>query len=367
MKTKHATFCVGDFFETRRGSSKFKRDYAVQHPGDYPVYSARRDGPLCHIDTYQYDGRYLTWTANGYAGYMQVLEGRFSINGDRGILVPKDKEQCPIDLDYLRIVLEPELRNMGVGRLVPGRKNEYTKIRPSLVEQAPFTCPVRTDGTIDMDEQRRLVRAFLRTEERLREVKGLTRQIDNTSVVIPVEGETRRVYLSDEDLFSLSIGKRELKSSLHEDGGDGRVPVYSANVNKPLGYTDESVADDFSKPSLLWGIDGIFDWGFIEAGKPFVHTDHCGKLKILEETIDPLYAFFALKATRYEYGFNRAFRASLTNMKEYVGFDVPVDGSGSFDLATQKEIAESYLKANNILMSLSAELKLISHKKVTAF
>ena len=39
-----------------------------------------------HIDTYDYDGRYMTWFTNGFVGTILVLEGKFFVNGDRGVL-----------------------------------------------------------------------------------------------------------------------------------------------------------------------------------------------------------------------------------------------------------------------------------------
>ena len=39
----------------------------------------------------------MTWSTNGFAGTILILDGKFSINGDRGILVPKNGRQ---DLDF---------------------------------------------------------------------------------------------------------------------------------------------------------------------------------------------------------------------------------------------------------------------------
>ena len=88
-KTK--IFSVSDFFEPVRGKSIYTRTYADNNSGPYPVYSASLAGPLCHIDTFDYEGTFLTWTTNGYGGRIQVISGKFSINGDRGIFLPKNK------------------------------------------------------------------------------------------------------------------------------------------------------------------------------------------------------------------------------------------------------------------------------------
>ena len=38
----------------------------------------------------------------------------------------------------------------------------------------------------------------------------------------------------------------------------GRVPVYSANVYEEFGRIDKENMKDYSRPSVIWGIDG--DW-----------------------------------------------------------------------------------------------------------
>jgi hypothetical protein len=39
-----------------------------------------------HIDTHNYSGKFLTWATNGFAGYVKVISGEFSINADRALL-----------------------------------------------------------------------------------------------------------------------------------------------------------------------------------------------------------------------------------------------------------------------------------------
>ena len=39
----------------------------------------------------------------------------------------------------------------------------------------------------------------------------------------------------------------------------GRVPVYSANVYEEFGRIDKENMKDYSRPSVIWGIDGDSD------------------------------------------------------------------------------------------------------------
>lgn len=92
-----AEFPLKDLFSTGRGSSKFTRKYGSLNKGVYPVFSGATEKPLAYINKFDYDGEFLSWSANGLGGFIKILDGKFSINGDRGILIPKKEG---IDLEY---------------------------------------------------------------------------------------------------------------------------------------------------------------------------------------------------------------------------------------------------------------------------
>ncbi len=114
--------------------------------------------------------------------------------------------------------------------------------------------------------------------------------------------------LSNRSKFNLTIGKRVLASELTSKGG---VPVMSANVSRPFGFTDKLLMTDFSKPSILWGIDGDWMVNYIEAGHPFYPTDHCGVLRVLDDTIQPKYLASVLEQAGKDIRFSRSLRASI--------------------------------------------------------
>ncbi|GAA9423196.1 restriction endonuclease subunit S [Helicobacter pylori] len=61
----------------------------LQENGKYPVYSSQtlNNGILGFIDTYDFDGEFLTWTTDGaYAGSVFYRNGRFSITNVCGLL-----------------------------------------------------------------------------------------------------------------------------------------------------------------------------------------------------------------------------------------------------------------------------------------
>jgi type I restriction enzyme M protein len=153
---------VGDIFETKKGFSKYTKTYGQLNVGDYPVYSASNIAPLTFIDSFDYEGKYLTWATNGFAGYIKVIDGQFSINGDRGLLIPK--YQC-INIDYIRVVLEPILRELAKGRKGDNGENEFTKVYPSMVENVILQIPVLSDGSFDVTQQNEIAESYHKVEE----------------------------------------------------------------------------------------------------------------------------------------------------------------------------------------------------------
>ena len=174
-----------------------------------------------------------------------------------------------------------------------------------------------------------------------------------------IEG-SMEVFLGDESLFELRIGKRVLKRDCVEEG----VPCISANVNDVFGYIPEStLIHDFDVPSLTWSIDGNFDWYLIEPGIEFHPTDHCGVLRVLHEEIDAEYLFHTLKATKEQPGFDRTYRANLGNVAR-IGIAIPTTEDGSFDLNRQQEIARMYQQIDESRERLLAQLERIANAQV---
>jgi type I restriction enzyme M protein len=160
------------------------------------------------------------------------------------------------------------------------------------------------------------------------------------------------VSLGNSDLFELSIGKRVLKKELHLVV-EGSVPLYSANVLVPFGMREDSRLgkESFDVPSVLWGIDGDFTLTFKKAGEIFDITDHCGRCRVLEETLDAEYVAAAIQLARAK-AFDREFRPSLRRMKAAITFPVPVTQSGRFDLQAQAVLARRFGAVADVLRSI---------------
>lgn len=145
------------------------------------------------------------------------------------------------------------------------------------------------------------------------------------------------VSLGDTSRFRLFIGKRKLKGELNL--ADAAVPAYSANVHIPVGYIEASNIAEFKHHFILWGIDGNFEFSAMPPGVVFATTDHCGAAEIIDKNIVAEYLRWALERRRHEESFDRSFRASLANMRQYE-FEVPALADGSLDVGTQEAVAD---------------------------
>jgi len=65
------------------------KDYIRDNEGDYPVYSSQtaNDGVMGKINSFMFDGDYLTWTTDGaYAGTVFRRKGKFNITNVCGLI-----------------------------------------------------------------------------------------------------------------------------------------------------------------------------------------------------------------------------------------------------------------------------------------
>lgn len=206
------------------------------------------------------------------------------------------------------------------------------KVALGIVEQAKLVSPEEMAVAFD----------------RVREASEVYAEAQSQA---PSADSYREVVLGNSDLFSLSIGKRVLKKDLVPPA-PGTVPVYSANVREPFGHVQSArVVTDVSRPSILWGIDGNFDFSLIPAESKFDITDHTGRLQIKNAVdIDAEFLVHELRRRIADESFDRGFRASLTNMRTFT-VSIPTSGD-SFDLVAQKQFAKHFERVEELRRDL---------------
>ena len=147
------------------GKSAYTREWCQEHRGKFPLYSANNSRPIATMDKADYDGRFLTYSKNGCAGYITILDGKFSVNGDRCVIT-LNKEYKSIDLLYLKYYLEPIFRANIKGRMGINGKNEYTKINSTMIKKLNIQVPIPINdkGEYDLDKQQELAQKYATIE-----------------------------------------------------------------------------------------------------------------------------------------------------------------------------------------------------------
>lgn len=117
------------------------------HLGIYPVFSSQSQnrGEMGRIDTYDFDGKYVTWTTDGaYAGTVFYREGRFNCTNVCGTLKANNPQTSTEFLsyklstlakNYVSYIGNPKLMNNVMANIelsLPQNKKEQAKIADIL-------------------------------------------------------------------------------------------------------------------------------------------------------------------------------------------------------------------------------------------
>ena len=171
------------------------------------------------------------------------------------------------------------------------------------------------------------------------------------------EGAQYEYKLAIDSDFEIGIGKRVVQSELDDKG---KMFVYSANVNEPVGkITRESILDNFDVPSVLWGIDGDWMVNFVDAKIPFYPTDHCGYIRVKNDKINPEYFSMVLEKEGIMVGFDRTNRASIERISALV-VKVP-------DISIQNDIVSKCRKYKKEMSSIKEKKMKVLLKKERVF
>ncbi|MBO4858727.1 MAG: N-6 DNA methylase [Treponema sp.] len=174
---------ITDLFTPTNGDSELTKSYCISHKGSFPVYSGNTQGEYAKIDTFDYDGEYLTWAKDGLAGLMMYHNERFSLTGHRGILLPTEK--CKdIDLKYIKYVLEPIFRKNIKGRQGDLGKNEYTTLNSDMIKKLKekIDIPIKQDGSFDLAAQREIAAKYEQIEMIKKNLSEKIERLMNVSI-----------------------------------------------------------------------------------------------------------------------------------------------------------------------------------------
>lgn len=327
-------------------------EFIRDNQGDIPVYGGSKNGtPIGYIKddipNVKYFENCLAWNREGSVGYVFYHKGKFSTNDHHRPLILKQEYSQILDLEYLRLILEELLLSQGFEWSKTAGKEKVSKM--------VINIPINDKGDFDISIQKSIVKKYNKVKSAQNQLMVYYEKLKKSTVQLQETYPFKTLYLSDE-IFKPEIGKRVLKKDICLNG----IPIYSANPNQLFGYIAQSNITDFSKPSILWGIDGNFEFGYIPANTQFATTDHCGRITVNSDKIISEFVYYQLRESKSLYEFNRVFRANKKNIT-IVSVNIPINSEGDFDIEAQLDMLHRYKKIDivktNILSMLENIIK----------
>lgn len=360
-KTSEITYRLtklNELFYIQKGQSKYTKKFGDQNKGPFPVYSASNNEPLTSINTYDFEGEYLTWAANGFAGYIKPISGKFSINGDRGILKPKE---TGINIHYIKQALEPMLRQLAKGRKGEKGQDEFTKVYPSMIGDIEVLMPVNDAGRFDINAQNEVVKKLFLVDnikQKADEYKKKIFQLRINSVENILFKETRIGDIFDFPETNSKITKAFcLKNT-------GTIPVYASAKSETsvLGFIKDGLPGiKYYSNCLSWNRNGSVGYVFIRDHIFATNEDHRA-MTIKDGFRDHLnesYLKYEIELKLFENGFSFVDKCGVDKIKK-VKIRIPKNDKGEFDLSRQKQIARIYKRIGEIKFTIGTELEKIS-------
>lgn len=153
------SYFLGQLFTLGRGRVISKEEIA-QNPGAYPVYSSQTasNGVLGNINTFDFDGEYITWTTDGAnAGKVFYRTGKFNCTNVCGTAHLKQKNQHNLYyiMSYLNNVTKKYVSYVGNPKLMNGVFANILLLLPSKEFQDKVaTLLITLDKKIELLRQK---------------------------------------------------------------------------------------------------------------------------------------------------------------------------------------------------------------------
>jgi len=288
---------IDDIAVIQKGTSITKEKTIA---GDIPVIAGGKEPAYFH-NVSNRNGNVITISASGaYSGFVNYFENPIFAS-DCNTVQSKDEKNISTKLIYLFLKsIQEEIYEFQRGQAQPHvYADDLAKIQIPL---PPKEIQQKIVSEIEMLEKKEA-----EAKEKIENGKNKIEQL-----FINAYSKSSTILKLSDDFFNVSIGKRVIGADLIEKG---TIPIYSANVFVPFGYIDKYLIEDFSVPSVLWGIDGDWQVNYMPANKPFYPTDHCGVLRIKSNEILPKYLAWVLHKEGIVQNFSRTLRASIDRIK----------------------------------------------------
>ena len=292
---------LGEVADIQRGRVISKK-YLEEHRGEFPVYSSQtqNDGVIGRIDTYDFDGEYITWTTDGaYAGTVFYRLGKFSITNICGLIKPKDELLIKYLFYWLQIEAKKHVASgSGNPKLM---SNVVAKIKipiPTLEIQGKIVniLDKLTNYIFELQlELQSRTKQYTYYRDRLLSEEYLN------NVTKEMEEDRKLSLVKLEEVVTIKNGKDWKKL------GQGNIPVYGSGGE--MGILVDKYSYD--KPTVLIprkeSIDNVF---YLD--KPFWNVDTIFHTEIDESKLIPKYFYYFIEHYNLKKLSDNSTRPSLT-------------------------------------------------------
>ena len=290
---------LGEIANLVRGKV-ISKDYIRDHEGLYPVYSSQtaNDGILGCIDSYMFDGDFLTWTTDGaYAGTIFRRKGKFNITNVCGLVDLTDKQVNQDFLYYWLSFVAKDYVNEGMGnpKLMSNVASTIRIPVPSIAEQS------RIVGILD---------TFTASIENLKQqIAQRRKQYEHyRDQLLDLEGKEGVEMKRLSEVAELGTGS----SNTNEELSMGKYPFFVRS--QAVRYKDEY---EFDETAIITSGDGVGVgkiFHFVE-GKYALHQ-RAYRIHLVKDGIVPKFFYYYFACHFYDYIQKNAFNSSVTSVRK---------------------------------------------------
>jgi restriction endonuclease S subunit len=286
---------------------------------------------------------------------MKAHHGRFSVNYDRGILIPKTNK---INVEYVQYVLEPTLRNIAVGRRDISGKDEFTKLYLSTIQEQVVYVPLDKNNEISEDLQLEIINEYQFIKDLKNELNKYLSLLKHITMKISYS-ETEYTFEPITKYFDLIKGNNVYTNN-YVKKNPGIYPLYSSQTTN-YGILGKINRYDIDSECITWTTDGIYAGTvFLRDGK-FSMTTHCGALLLKEEykkSINISYIYHYLKNNLMRIAVGEQNKRVTINLIKNLFIPIPYE-LGEINYKWQLLIDEKYSKLENIKYKIINEISRI--------
>lgn len=273
-EVRYKEVMIGSLYKFVKGTNKINKKIIDENKGEYPVYSGSKlnDGLMGYINFYDFNGEFIRIITVGKVGEISIINGKFSLAQNNGVLASKNIEKTKFILnEYLKIILLSKLKNKAKGADTGNKQQSLTN---KQILEATISLPIDCDGNYDIEKQKEIVKKYEIVEEKKKELKEKLDYFKDAQVDFMATEISKYKEYKVSDIFDISLGDGKYTKS-YSAQNIGEFPLYS-------GQTDGEYANissyDYDGSYLTWAKDGLAGYIMHHDNEKFSITNHRGIL-----------------------------------------------------------------------------------------